>query len=51
MRTGFGFVKTDLVGGYFELPAILLLYLLLSEMLETVVGLATPIADLFPTGA
>jgi uncharacterized membrane protein len=38
------------VGGIFVLLPIVLLYLLLSEMLELVVAIATPIADLFPEG-
>ena len=42
------FFKTVILGGLFVLLPLLLLYLLLDEMLELVVALATPIADLFP---
>ncbi len=38
------------MGGLFVLLPILLLYLLLSEALDLIVALATPIADLFPEG-
>ncbi|MFC1516855.1 DUF502 domain-containing protein [Thermodesulfobacteriota bacterium] len=44
------FLKTTIVGGLFVLLPVLLIYLLLSEALELVVVLATPIADLFPKG-
>jgi uncharacterized membrane protein len=44
------FLKTTAMGGLFVLLPILLLYLLLSEALDMIVALATPIADLFPTG-
>jgi uncharacterized membrane protein len=44
------FLKTTALGGLFVLLPLLLLYLLLSEALELVVALATPIADLFPKG-
>jgi len=44
------FFKSVLVGGIFVVLPIVLLYLLLSEMLELVVAIATPIADLFPEG-
>jgi uncharacterized membrane protein len=43
-------MKTTLAGGLFVLLPLVLLYLLLSEMLELVVALATPIAELFPKG-
>ena len=38
------------MGGLFVLLPVLLLYLLLSEALDMVVAIATPIADLFPAG-
>jgi len=38
------------MGGLFVLLPILLVYLLLSEALDMIVALATPIADLFPEG-
>lgn len=44
------FIKTTLLGGLFVLLPLVLFYLLLSELLELVVVLATPIADLFPKG-
>ena len=44
------FVKSTLVGGFFILLPLLLVAILLGEMLDVVVGLATPIADLFPEG-
>ena len=44
------FFKTVIVGGLFVLLPLVLSYLLLAEMLELVVALATPIADLFPEG-
>lgn len=44
------FFKTSLLGGLFVLLPLVLFYLLLAELLELVVTLATPIADLFPKG-
>ena len=44
------FLKTTALGGLFVLLPVLLLYLVLTEALEMVVALATPIADLFPKG-
>ena len=44
------FLKTSVVGGLFVLLPLLVLYLLLAELLQLVVELATPIADLFPQG-
>ena len=44
------FLKTTAMGGLFVLLPVLLLYLLLSEALDLIVALATPIADLFPQG-
>ena len=44
------FLKTTAMGGLFVLLPLLLLYLILSEALDLVVALATPIADLFPKG-
>jgi len=42
------FLKTTVIGGLFVLLPVLLLYMLLSEALQLVVALATPIAALFP---
>ncbi len=50
MRQLIEFLKTTALGGLFVLLPVLLLYLLFAEALELVVGLATPIADLFPAG-
>ena len=44
------FLKTTALGGLFVLLPVLLLYLVFAEVLEMVVALATPIADLFPKG-
>jgi len=44
------FLKTSLIGGLFVLLPLVFFYLLLAEMLQLVVALATPIADLFPRG-
>lgn len=45
------FLKTTAAGGFFVLFPLILFYLLLSEILELIVGMATPIADLlFPRG-
>ena len=44
------FLKTSLLGGLFVLLPLILFYLLLAELLQVVVMLATPIADLFPKG-
>ncbi len=50
MKNILEFIKTSLIGGLFVLLPLILLYLLLDEMLQLVVMLATPIADLFPEG-
>ena len=50
MRSLPEFFKTTLLGGLFVLLPLILLYLLLAEMLQLVVVLATPLADLFPAG-
>jgi len=42
------FLKTTILGGLFVLLPVLLIYLLLTEALQLIVVLATPIADLFP---
>ena len=42
------FLKTCLLGGLVVLLPLLLFYLLFSELMEIIVALATPIADLFP---
>jgi uncharacterized membrane protein len=48
MKSIAGFFKNAVLGGFFVLLPIVLLYLVIDEMLELVVVLATPIADLFP---
>lgn len=50
MNALIGFLKTTLLGGFFIVLPLLLLYLLLDEVLEAVVALATPIVELFPEG-
>ncbi len=42
------FIKTTIVGGLLLLLPLLLFYILLDEILDAVILLATPIADLFP---
>lgn len=50
MKNFIEFLKTSLIGGLFVLLPLIIFYLLLAEMLELIVMLATPIADLFPKG-
>ena len=50
MRTFIEFLKTTILGGLFGLLPVLLFYLIFSEALQAIIGLATPIADLFPKG-
>lgn len=49
MKNFFSFLKLAALGGLLVLLPILLFILLLTEIVQMVVGLATPIADLFPT--
>ena len=42
------FLKTCLLGGMFVLLPLLLFYLAISEIMDVLILLATPIADLFP---
>ena len=44
------FLKTTIIGGLFVLLPILLFATLLDEAMGMLVGLATPLADLFPRG-
>jgi uncharacterized membrane protein len=44
------FLKTSLGGGILVLLPLVMLYLLLDEIIEILIALATPIADLFPPG-
>ena len=44
------FLKTSLSGGFFVMMPLVMFYLLVDEMIELLVALATPIADLFPRG-
>jgi uncharacterized membrane protein len=44
------FLKTTALGGLLIVLPLLLLYLLLSEIVDLIIALATPIADLFPAG-
>jgi uncharacterized membrane protein len=50
MKNLFVFLKLTAQGGFLVLLPVLLLILLLKEIVELVVGLAAPIADLFPAG-
>lgn len=43
-------LKTSLLGGLFVLLPLVLFYLMLYQLLEVMVALATPIAELFPSG-
>ena len=45
------FLKTSLSGGFFVLLPLVIFYLLADEMLNLLVALATPVADLFPSGS
>ena len=42
------FLKTSLVGGLFVLLPLVMFYLLMGEIIDLLIALATPIADLFP---
>ena len=44
------FLKTSLIGGLLVLLPLVLFYLLMDEIIELLIALATPIADLFPGG-
>lgn len=46
MKSASEFLKTTLLGGLFVLLPVVLLYLLLAEMLDLAIALATPLADL-----
>ena len=50
MKTLIDFLKSTAVGGFFILFPLLLFGILLDEILEAVIGFATPVADLFPEG-
>ena len=50
MNALFNILKTTVTGGILVLLPLLLLFLLLREILDFVVALATPIAELFPLG-
>jgi uncharacterized membrane protein len=45
------FIKTALVGGFFVVLPIVLLYLLLGEVFDLAIALGTPISDLLPEEA
>ena len=48
MKNILEFLKTSLSGGILVLLPLVMLYLLLDEIIEILIALATPIADLFP---
>ena len=50
MTTFLVLLRSMLLGGLFVLLPLLLLYLMISEAVELVIALATPIADAFPEG-
>jgi uncharacterized membrane protein len=50
MKNILGFLKTSLSGGILVLLPLVILYLLLDQIIEILIALATPIADLFPPG-
>jgi uncharacterized membrane protein len=50
MKTITDFLKTCLSGGLLVLLPLVLFYLLMDEIIDLLVALATPIADLFPQG-
>ena len=50
MKKTFEFLKTTIVGGLFVLLPVVLIYFTLSEAMDMIVAMATPIADLlFPS--
>lgn len=51
MKTIALFLKTTTLGGLFVLLPVMLLYLLLAEVMDLAIALATPMADLFFKGA
>lgn len=50
MKSILTFIKLTALGGLLVLLPVLLFILMLMEIVQLVVGLATPIADLFPAG-
>jgi uncharacterized membrane protein len=50
MKNILDFIKTCLLGGLFVLMPLLIFYMLLNEIVNVLVAIATPIADLFPEG-
>ncbi|MHC5025651.1 MAG: hypothetical protein ACYTGR_02690 [Planctomycetota bacterium] len=50
MKTILELVKSMLLGGLFVLLPLLLLYLMISEAVELVIAMATPIVEVFPEG-
>ena len=48
MKVVLEFIKTTLVGGLLVVLPLLLFYLLFGQLLDVIVALATPLADLFP---
>jgi uncharacterized membrane protein len=51
MRGVIQFVKTTLVGGFFVVLPMVLLYILMGELFDAAIALGTPIADLLPEDA
>jgi uncharacterized membrane protein len=50
MKSAAQFLKTTAAGGLMVLFPLLLFYALVAEVMDLLIGLATPIADLFPEG-
>ena len=50
MKSAAQFLKTTAAGGLIVLFPLLLFYALIAEVMDVLIGLATPIADLFPDG-
>jgi hypothetical protein len=50
MKRIINFLKTTAQGGLFVLLPLLLLFLALAEVMELLIGIVTPITNLFPRG-
>jgi uncharacterized membrane protein len=48
VKTLLSFVKTTVIGGLFVVLPLLLFYVLMGEILDAIILLATPVAELFP---
>lgn len=50
MRGILGFFKTTIAGGFLVVLPVVLIWLIITETLDLLVGLASPLADLIPAG-